>query len=70
VFVAIDGPRARALRETRGMSRRELAEVAGLAKPTLRGVEKRANVRRRRARNVAAAFGLRPRELGRPVLHR
>jgi transcriptional regulator with XRE-family HTH domain len=65
--VAIDGRKVRALREERAMTRRELAEVAGLGESTVRNVEKGANVRVRTVRNVAAVFGMRPQELGRPV---
>jgi transcriptional regulator with XRE-family HTH domain len=67
VFVAIDGPRARARREQRGMARRELAKAAGLSGATVANLERSANVRLRSARRLAAAFGVRPQEVGRPV---
>jgi transcriptional regulator with XRE-family HTH domain len=67
VYVAIDGPRVRALREQRGMARRELAKAAGLGAATVANLERSANVRLRTARKVGAVFGLHPREFGRPA---
>jgi transcriptional regulator with XRE-family HTH domain len=68
MYVAIDGPKVRALREQRRMARRELAEAAGVGASTVANLERSANVRLRTARKVGAVFGLHPREFGRPVL--
>jgi transcriptional regulator with XRE-family HTH domain len=67
MYEAMDGPKVRTLREERGMTLPEFAEVAGLGESTVRNVEKGANLRLRTVRNVAATFGMRPQELGRPV---
>jgi transcriptional regulator with XRE-family HTH domain len=67
MYVAIDGPRVRRLREQRGMARRDLAEAAGVGASTVRNLERSANVRSRTAWKVGAAFGLHPREFGRAV---
>jgi transcriptional regulator with XRE-family HTH domain len=68
MYVAIDGPRVRALREQRGMGRRELAKAAELGESSVAKLERSANVRLRTARKVGAVFGLHPREFGCPVL--
>jgi transcriptional regulator with XRE-family HTH domain len=70
MFMAIDGPRVRALREQRGMARRELAKADRLGESTVAKLERSAKVRLRTARRAAATLGLHPRDLGRPVLKR
>jgi transcriptional regulator with XRE-family HTH domain len=70
MFVAMDGRKVRALREERGMSRRDLAGAAGLGESTVRKVEAGANVRLRTVRGLAATLGTRPQELGRAVSER
>jgi transcriptional regulator with XRE-family HTH domain len=67
VLVAMNGPKVRRLREERGMSRRELAEVAGVGESTVFNAERGRNVRLRTVRGLAATFGTRPQELGRPA---
>ncbi len=65
MFVVMDGPKVRAMREERGMPQRELAEVAGVSRGTMASLERGANVRLGTARKVGAALGVDPKSLRR-----
>jgi transcriptional regulator with XRE-family HTH domain len=68
VYVVMDGPEVRAMRQERGLSRRELAELSGLAPSTLwRAEEGLSAVQLSTARKLAGALGANPKRLGRPL---
>ncbi len=66
MYVVMDSPRVRELREERGLSRRDLAQAVGLAESTLRRVERGGVVRLATVRKVAAHLGEEPVEIARP----
>jgi transcriptional regulator with XRE-family HTH domain len=68
VYVQLDADNVRALREERGLSRSEFAQVSGVPEGTLEKLERGVRpVQARTARRVVAALGV-PRELvGRPA---
>jgi len=65
MYVVMDSPKVRELREERGLSRRDLAQAVGLAESTLRSAERGEVVRSATARKVAAYFGAKPAEVAR-----
>jgi transcriptional regulator with XRE-family HTH domain len=68
VFVEMYGEQVRALREGRGMSKRDLANAAGVSPKTARNAERGEPVRTKTARGVATALGVYPlQRLGRPA---
>jgi DNA-binding XRE family transcriptional regulator len=70
VYVVMDSARVRTLRKEKGMSQRELAEVSGVCKRTVRNVESgKVHSRRSTARKIGAVFGVDPRSLA-TVAHR
>jgi transcriptional regulator with XRE-family HTH domain len=68
VYVQLDADNVRALREERGLTRSEFAQVSGVPEGTLEKLERGVRpVQARTARRVVAALGV-PRELvGRPA---
>jgi transcriptional regulator with XRE-family HTH domain len=59
--------RVKALREEQGMTKRDLAEAAGISMTTARNAERGEPVRTKAARGVATALGVYPlQRLGRP----
>jgi transcriptional regulator with XRE-family HTH domain len=68
VYVMLYPEKVRALREARGMSKRDLATAAGISKKTARNAERGLPVRTKTARSVADALGVDPPQpLGRPA---
>jgi transcriptional regulator with XRE-family HTH domain len=67
VYARMDGEKIEAMREERGLSRRELAQEAGISMTTLRRVERGERVQAKTAKRVARVFGIHPKEIGRPV---
>jgi len=67
VLVTMDGERVRTLREERRMSRRVLAEEAGISVSTVANVEQGAAVRLKTVRGLGAALGVDFKSLGRPA---
>jgi len=68
VYVELYPEKVKALREERGMSKKDLAAAAGISKKTARNAERGAPVRSKTARSVAAALGVDPPQpLGRPA---
>jgi transcriptional regulator with XRE-family HTH domain len=68
MYVAMYGERVRELREEKGMSKRALAEAAGITPKTARRAEREEPVSLWTARKVAAALGVESvRGLGRPL---
>ncbi len=65
MYVVMDTPKVRELREERGLSRRDLARAVGLAESTLRSVERGEPARLATARKVAAYLGAEPVEIAR-----
>ena len=67
MYVELYAEKVRALREERGMSKRDLAAAAGISTTTARNAERGEPVRTKTARRVAVALGVRPlQRLGRP----
>jgi transcriptional regulator with XRE-family HTH domain len=67
MFAVMDGERVEAMRQERGLSRREFAKVAGIGESTARRVENGERILVRTAWDVAGVFGLHPKELGKPA---
>ena len=68
MYVEMYPEKVRALREERGMSKRDLAAAAGVSPKTAGNVESGEPVRSKTARKVAAALGIDPPQpLGRPA---
>ena len=69
MFVQLDGPKVRELREADGAGRSSLARRAGISPTTLRRVEgNRGPVMVKTARKIAAALDVDPpQRLGRPA---
>jgi transcriptional regulator with XRE-family HTH domain len=68
VYVELYPEKVRALREERGMSKRDLATAAGISKKTARNAECGEPVRSKTARSVADALAVDPpQRLGRPA---
>jgi transcriptional regulator with XRE-family HTH domain len=68
MYVVLYPEKVRALREERGMNKRDLASVAGVSPKTARNAERGEPVRLKTARKVAAALGVNPLQpLGRPA---
>ncbi len=57
MYVELYSERVKALREEQGMTKRDLAEAAGISKTTARNAERGLPVRSKTARKVAAALG-------------
>jgi DNA-binding XRE family transcriptional regulator len=67
VYVELYPKRVKALREERGMSKRDLATAAGISKTTMRHAALGVPVRSKTAFSVAEALGVHPpQRLGRP----
>jgi DNA-binding XRE family transcriptional regulator len=66
VYAVMNSKRLEELREEKGLSRRELAETAGISMKTLRAVESEKPVRVKTAWKVAGVFGLHPRNISQP----
>ena len=68
MYVELFPERVKALREERGMTKRDLAAAAGVSVTTARNAERGGPVRSKTARRVAAALGVDPpQRLGRPA---
>jgi transcriptional regulator with XRE-family HTH domain len=68
VYVQLDADNVRALREERGLSRSEFAQVSGVPEGTLEKLERGVRpVQARTARRVVAALGVPREEVGRPA---
>jgi transcriptional regulator with XRE-family HTH domain len=67
MYGVMDGEKIEAMRQERGLSRRELAEKAGISMSTMRRVEHGGRVRGRTGWRVARVFGKHPNEIGRPA---
>ena len=68
MYVELYPKRVKALREERGMSKRDLATAAGVSKKTARNAKRGLPVRLKTARSVAAALGADPpQRIGRPA---
>jgi transcriptional regulator with XRE-family HTH domain len=69
MYVQLDADTVRSLREDRGLTRSEFAQLSGVPEGTLEKVERGVRpVRAKTARRVVAALGV-PRELvGRPLI--
>ena len=68
MHVVLYPERVKALREERGMTKRDLAAAAGVSKKTAGNAERGEPVRAKTARKVAAALGVDPpQRLGRPA---
>ncbi len=68
MYVMLYSERVKALREERGMTKRNLATTAGVSKKTAGNAERGLPVRSKTAKKVAAALGVDPpQRLGRPV---
>jgi transcriptional regulator with XRE-family HTH domain len=65
VYAVMDGEKIRAMRQREGLSRRELAERAGIAESTVGNVERSERVRAKTGWKVACVFGAHPKEIGR-----
>jgi transcriptional regulator with XRE-family HTH domain len=64
VYAVMNSKRLEELREEKGLSKRELAEAAGISMKTLRRVESEKPVRKATAWKVAGVFGVHPRSIG------
>ena len=60
MYVEMHGEQVRALREGRGMSKRDLAAAAGVSKTTMRNAERGEPVQTETARKVARALEVDP----------
>ncbi len=67
MYGVMDGEKIEALRQERGLSRRQLAQAGGISMSTLRSVERGHRVRRKTGWQVARVLGVHPREIGRPA---
>jgi DNA-binding transcriptional regulator YiaG len=67
MYGVMDGEKIEAMRQERGLSRRGLAERAGLTVETVARVERGERVRRATGWKVARVFGTHPSEIGRPA---
>jgi transcriptional regulator with XRE-family HTH domain len=68
MYVELFGEQVKSLREERGMTKRDLAEAAGISRTTVRNAERGEPVRTKTARGVATALGVYPlQRLGRPA---
>ncbi len=67
MYGVMDCEKIEAMRQERGLSRRELAQQAGISMSTLRSVERGHRVRRKTGWQVARVLGLHPQEIGRPA---
>jgi DNA-binding transcriptional regulator YiaG len=67
MYGVMDGEKIQEMRQGRGLSRRQLAQEAGISMNTLRSGERGERVRAATARRVARVFELHPREIGRPA---
>jgi transcriptional regulator with XRE-family HTH domain len=68
MYVELYPERVKALREERGMTKRDLAAAAGISKTTARNAKRGAPVRTKTERSVAAALAVDPpQRLGRPA---
>jgi DNA-binding XRE family transcriptional regulator len=65
VYAVMDGEKIEEMRQERGLSRRELAQEAGISVETVRSVERGERVRAKTGWKVARVFGVHPREIGR-----
>jgi transcriptional regulator with XRE-family HTH domain len=70
MYARMNADKVKALRARRGMSRKDLADAAGISLSTARNAERGAMVRGRTVRKVAGVFGLRPQDIARPVRRR
>jgi transcriptional regulator with XRE-family HTH domain len=67
VYAIMEGEKIRAMRQREGLSRRELAERAGIAESTVGSVERSERVKAKTGWKVALVFGVHPKEIGRPA---
>ena len=68
MYVELYSERVKALREERGMSKRDLAAAAEISATTVRNAERGAPVRSKTARKVARALDVDPpQRIGRPA---
>ena len=67
MYAVMNSERVRKLREEKGMSRRDLADAAGISESTARNAERAAVVASATAWKVASVFGLEARDIARPV---
>jgi transcriptional regulator with XRE-family HTH domain len=67
MYAVMDGAKVAALREERGLSRREFAKVAGIGESTAQRVESGERVRVSTGWHVAQVFGVHPKTLGTPA---
>ena len=66
MYARMNADKVRQLRARHGMSRKELADAAGICAATARNAERRGAVRYSTAWKVAGVFGLHPRDIARP----
>ena len=71
MYVVMNAERVQELREAKGLSKRALADAAGISAETVRRAEREVPVTFRTGRAVAEALGVGPsRSLGRVLAHR
>jgi transcriptional regulator with XRE-family HTH domain len=67
MYAVMDADKVKQLRARNGMTRKDLADAAGISLSTARNVERKTMVTGATVWKVAGVFGLRPQDIARPV---
>jgi DNA-binding XRE family transcriptional regulator len=67
MYARMNADKVKALRARRGMTRKDLADAAGISVATARNAERKVTVRASTVWKIARVFGLEARDIARPV---